>query len=133
VLPEKFSAIDLAREFHDAYERLAPQFGYVTRSETREFDPDSPNGCLMTEVVREVFWPILTRAVLKASQREDSLRDHQRYEYLRRLNVPQFKAIFERALKGEAFDDVIDACLAGCTPGCRNDDYPGCGICMSPR
>lgn len=36
--------------FHDTYEQLAPSFGYETRPETRKFDPDSPNGQLMTEV-----------------------------------------------------------------------------------
>lgn len=40
----------LARLFHETYERLAPQFGYTTRPETREFDPESPNGKLMTAV-----------------------------------------------------------------------------------
>lgn len=40
-----------AREFHEAYERLAPQFGYETRPETREFDPNSPNGRLMMAVI----------------------------------------------------------------------------------
>lgn len=40
----------LARLFHDRYERLAPQFGYTTRPETRNFDPNSPNGRLMIEV-----------------------------------------------------------------------------------
>ena len=46
---------DLAREFHDAYERLAPAYGYTTRQDTREFDPDSPNGKLMTAVCSEVL------------------------------------------------------------------------------
>lgn len=40
----------LARQFHEAYERLAPQFGYETRAETRQFDPTSPNGKLMIAV-----------------------------------------------------------------------------------
>lgn len=44
----------LARVFHDTYERLAPEFGYETRKETRAFDPDSPNGRLMLAVVAEV-------------------------------------------------------------------------------
>jgi hypothetical protein len=43
-----------ARAFHEAYERLAPQFGYETRAETREFDPESPNGKLMIAVCREL-------------------------------------------------------------------------------
>lgn len=43
-------AEQMARRFHEAYERFAPQFGYTTRPETREFDPESPNGKLMIAV-----------------------------------------------------------------------------------
>ena len=46
---------DLARKFHEAYERLAPSFGYETRKETREFDPQSNNGHLMIAVCAEVL------------------------------------------------------------------------------
>lgn len=54
----KFSedkTVMLARQFHDAYEELAPSFGYETRPETRTFDPESPNGRLMTAVVERVL------------------------------------------------------------------------------
>ena len=40
----------LAREFHALYEELAPEYGYETRLETREFDPESSNGKLMIAV-----------------------------------------------------------------------------------
>lgn len=40
-----------AKRFHDEYERLAPEYGYETREKTRQFDPDSPNGRLMTAVM----------------------------------------------------------------------------------
>lgn len=42
--------VEIARLFHDTYERLAPSFGYETRADTKAFDPDSPNGKLMTAV-----------------------------------------------------------------------------------
>lgn len=45
----------MARAMHEAYERLAPTFGYETRPDTRSFDPDSANGRLMIAVCREVF------------------------------------------------------------------------------
>ena len=45
----------LARAFHDAYETLAPSFGYTTRPETREFDPNSANGRLMMAVCEVVL------------------------------------------------------------------------------
>lgn len=44
----------LARSFHEAYERLAPSFGYETRTDTREFDPESQNGRLMIAVCAEL-------------------------------------------------------------------------------
>lgn len=44
----------IARDFHDTYERLAPQFGYETRKDTKQFDPNSPNGKLMQAVCKEV-------------------------------------------------------------------------------
>ena len=46
--------LDLAKRFHEVYERLAPSFGYETRQETRAFDPDSANGKLMTAVCAEI-------------------------------------------------------------------------------
>ena len=49
------SALALAVRFHDAYERLAPSFGYETRPETREFNPESPNGRLMVAVCKEII------------------------------------------------------------------------------
>ena len=48
------SQVEAARRFHDTYERLAPKFGYTTREDTRVFDPDSPNGKLMTAVCAEL-------------------------------------------------------------------------------
>lgn len=39
----------LAKVFHEAYERLAPEFGY----ETRVFDPNTVNGKLMLAEVRK--------------------------------------------------------------------------------
>lgn len=45
----------MARKFHEAYERLAPAYGYTTREDTREFDPTSPNGRLMIAVCGELL------------------------------------------------------------------------------
>ncbi len=49
-----FEAQQIARLFHDTYERLAPSFGYETREDTKEFDPESPNGKLMAAVCSTV-------------------------------------------------------------------------------
>lgn len=45
----------LARVFHEVYERLAPNFGYETRTETRKFDPTTPNARLMIAVCDELL------------------------------------------------------------------------------
>lgn len=47
--------IETAKRFHEAYERLAPSFGYETRPDTRQFDPESPNGKLMIAVCGELW------------------------------------------------------------------------------
>ena len=44
----------LAERFHEAYERLAPSFGYETRPETTVFNPSSANGRLMLAVCAEI-------------------------------------------------------------------------------
>jgi len=48
-------ARQLAERFHEVYERLAPSFGYETRTETRRFDPDSKNGRLMIATCTELL------------------------------------------------------------------------------
>lgn len=55
----KVNTEEIAREFHKTYERLAPNFGYATRVDTREFDPASPNGQLMQAVIATVIVPVL--------------------------------------------------------------------------
>lgn len=46
---------ELARVFHESYERLAVGFGYDTRPHTRIFDPGTPNGKLMIAVSAEIL------------------------------------------------------------------------------
>jgi hypothetical protein len=45
----------LASLFHDTYEAFAPSFGYETRNDTKDFDPDSPNGKLMVAVCKFII------------------------------------------------------------------------------
>lgn len=51
----------IAKAFHDAYERLAPEFGYVTRKPSAVPWEDVPeaNRKLMIAVVEEVVSPLL--------------------------------------------------------------------------
>jgi len=57
----------LARQFHDNYERLAPDFGYETREDTKAFDPESANGKLMTAVAGEIRKQVIDPAVIAGS------------------------------------------------------------------
>lgn len=45
----------LARKFHYTYEQLAPSFGYETRKDTKQFDPETANGKLMIAVCKEIL------------------------------------------------------------------------------
>ena len=56
-------AYKLARQFHELYEEYAPQFGYETRKDTKEFDPKSNNGRLMAKVCYEVVHTSITKAL----------------------------------------------------------------------
>lgn len=51
----------LARKFHDTYERLAPNFGYETREDTKQFDPTTSNGRLMIAVCTELAGDVASR------------------------------------------------------------------------
>jgi hypothetical protein len=55
-------ALRVARAFHEAYERLAPQNGYETRKDTRHFDPNTANGRTMLAVVTELLRTDVIRA-----------------------------------------------------------------------
>jgi hypothetical protein len=49
------SPLEMARCFHETYERLAPHYGYATREATREFNAHSDNGRLMIAVCAEII------------------------------------------------------------------------------
>lgn len=48
-------ALELAVLFHVIYERKSAEFDYVTRTETRIFDPESKNGKLMIATCEEIL------------------------------------------------------------------------------
>ncbi len=46
---------ELAKLFHETYEKLAPSFGYTTRTDTRKFNQNSPNAQLMIATCSKVL------------------------------------------------------------------------------
>lgn len=91
-------AEELARQFHEAYERLAPSFGYETRKESAVPWDDVPeqNRSLMVAVCAEV----LSDRVLAAEQHaqaesETNQRLHERVAMLERIAMAAMR--YERS------------------------------------
>ena len=59
----RITPVKLAKTFHHHYEKLAPEFGYETRRETKEFDEKSPNGQLMIATCRAVLEDLINSKV----------------------------------------------------------------------
>lgn len=97
-------AADVARRFHEAYERLAPTFGYETRPESAVPWEDVPeaNRALMTAVVSEVEADLVAR-LREAEARVQEL-ERERDEALDREagTSDAMDGMRERALAAEA-------------------------------
>lgn len=72
--PTPRTELDFAILFHETYERLAPSFGYTTRTDTRKFDAESANGKLMIAVIGEVMGAALAEARAEALEENAKLR-----------------------------------------------------------
>lgn len=51
--------LEITKNFHDTYEKLASEYAYKTREDTKVFDINSNNGKLMYATVNEIVSPIL--------------------------------------------------------------------------
>jgi hypothetical protein len=62
--PDYLSSEDVARRFHETYERLAPELGYKTREASAVPWEDVPerNRLLMIRTVEDALFPYLMRA-----------------------------------------------------------------------
>lgn len=125
-------AYRLARKFHELYEEVAPKFGYKTKDDTKEFDPNSPNGRTMAyvcktivdeeieshqdiayqkgreDVVREI------EKILLEKKKEASLENHHCTRYGEDCNCGKWHGYcdyeMEHGIEGEGMVDV-DAVL----------------------
>ena len=64
--------LEITKEFHDTYEKLASEYTYETREDTRVFDINSNNGKLMYATVNEIVSPILEENQELKKQLEDA-------------------------------------------------------------
>lgn len=60
-------------KFHKYYERLAPNYGYETRKDTKEFDFNSNNGKLMYATVSEIISPLLQKVEQLENIRKEAI------------------------------------------------------------
>lgn len=105
----------IAKRFHEAYERLAPEYGYETRHDTREFDPESPNGKLMTAVCLEVGRFIECVAFEEGFRAgwEESTPELRRHVAAAEAELAAAKAEVERLrMYREIAEDLISAFLS---------------------
>ena len=63
----------LATLFHDTYERLAPEFGYATRENTKVFDQNSANGKLMIAVCKVILKSLSPKEGINWQERQAAL------------------------------------------------------------
>jgi hypothetical protein len=80
------NGLELAKKFHELYEKNAPNYGYETRKETREFNEDTPNGKLMIAVCEQI---LASLPAPESGQQSDEplwyIEDHL-YDYLIQQN-----------------------------------------------
>lgn len=85
---------ETAKLFHDTYERLAPKYGYFTRIETREWNPESNNGKLMLAVVSELYHQLL----LEERKRLIGVVEGMKMDETRRTHAPITRGGWNAAL-----------------------------------
>ena len=69
------NAKELAKKFHDIYEELAPEFGYKTRKDTKEFSEHTSNGQLMIATCKKLLDELPHERIVKPIFTEDRLNE----------------------------------------------------------
>lgn len=93
--------------FHNTYEMLAPQFGYETRKDTKQFDFDSPNGKLMYATIERIMSSILKENQQLKEQLEAS--EKARKEAIEFINDKSDKGYnFGWILQNEEIDKLLE-------------------------
>lgn len=106
--------LEITKKFHDTYEKLASEYTYETREDTKVFDINSNNGKLMYATVNEIVSPILKenkilrenaenndKVVDKVNWKNQLLKKNniqlkERIEYLERSNNRREDTILEQ-------------------------------------
>lgn len=78
--------LEITKKFHDTYEKLASEYTYETREDTKVFDINSNNGKLMYATVNEIVSPIL-------EENQKLNGTIQTYDILLKTNVEENKQL----------------------------------------
>lgn len=78
--------LEITKKFHDTYEKLASEYTYETREDTKVFDINSNNGKLMYATVNEIVSPILEENQKLKSQLKGTTHcfDEEEHEKLKK-------------------------------------------------
>lgn len=93
--------LEITKKFHDTYEKLASEYTYKTREDTKVFDINSNNGKLMYATVNEIVSPILEENK-KLKEQLLVTQDNEETFRLEMEDITQILGLDENAL----FDDV---------------------------
>lgn len=74
--------LEITKEFHDTYEKLASEYTYETREDTKVFDINSNNGKLMYATINEIVSPILkeNKILRENAENNDKVVDNVNWE-----------------------------------------------------
>ena len=99
--------LEITKKFHDTYEKLASEYTYGTREDTKVFDINSNNGKLMYATVNEIVSPILkeNKILRENAEHNDKVVDKVNWENLKlKEQVDYLRRSIER--KEEIIMDV---------------------------
>ena len=109
--------LEITKKFHDTYEKLASEYTYETREDTKVFDINSNNGKLMYATVNEIVSPIL-------EENKKLNGTIQTYDILLKANVEENKILKDNWNK---LKEWVDKCYDYYT---NEKDYIGGRLCF---
>ena len=94
--------LEITKKFHDTYEKLASEYTYETREDTKAFDINSNNGKLMYATVNEIVSPILKENKKQKEQLQNISNEFLKYDWKNATQEQvynQLKGLYESIFK----------------------------------
>ena len=94
----KLDLEETTRRFHNVYEKIAKEYGYKTREDTKELDFNSPNGMTMLKTVETITTPYLEE-IERLNNIIEELEKWLEFEYKHLLNNKNYKFVLSKIEK----------------------------------